>query len=183
MSFPKHAKSQQCCDLYKTQKKGSHVVPSISTNSLTALFSPKLSHFMLHAPKLKKNSSLVPRFFIVAKKKLNKAPPWFPGCSMFPSKLLVPNLFPGRDLPLEHLPSLPTPPVPVPVHCQYQTSASTTTTSSLPNPCQHQCTASIKPVPVLLVLVHQTSASSTDSKSTSTVCATTDSTSNLVYQM
>ena len=38
----------------KCRKKGSHVVPSISPNSLTALFSPKLSHFMLHAPKLKK---------------------------------------------------------------------------------------------------------------------------------
>ena len=70
-----------------------------------------------------KNSSLV--LSQVAK----KAAPWFPGCSMFPSKLLVPNLFPGRDLPLEHLPSLPTPPVPVPVHCQYQTSASTSSTS------------------------------------------------------
>ena len=49
----------------KRRKKGSHVVPSISPNSLTALFSPKLSHFMLHAPKLKKKSSLVPRLFHV----------------------------------------------------------------------------------------------------------------------
>ena len=65
LSFPKHAKSQHCCDLYQMQKKGSHVVPSISPNSLTALFSPKLSHFMLHAPKLKKKSSLVPRLFHV----------------------------------------------------------------------------------------------------------------------
>ena len=112
----------------KRRKKGSHVVPSISPNSLTALFSPKLSHFMLHAPWLKK-FLLGSQVFHCCKKKLNKAPPWFPGCSMFPSKLLVPNLFPGRDLPLEHLPSLPTPPVPVPVHCQYQTSASTSSTS------------------------------------------------------
>ena len=153
MSFPKHAKSQQCCDLYKTQKKGSHVVPSISPNSLTALFSPKLSHFMLHAPKLKKKSSLVPRLFHV---------PIKAACSQ-----LVPRQrFASR----------------APAVSSHAASASTTTTSSISNQCQHQCTASIKPVPVLLVLVHQTSASSTDSKSTSTVCATTASTSNLVYK-
>ena len=126
--------SQACCvtalcDLYQTQTKDSHVVPWISPNSLTVLFSSKLSHFMLHAPKLKKIPPWFPGFLLL-QKKLNKAPPWFPGCSMFPSSLLVPNLFPGRDLPLEHLPSLPTPPVPVPVHCQYQTSASTSTSSA-----------------------------------------------------
>ena len=124
--------SQACC--VQRRQKESHVVPLISPNSLIALFSSKLSHFMLHAPWLKK---VPPCFsvFLKLQKKLNKAPPWFPGCSMFPSSLLVPNLFPGRDLPLEHLPSLPTPPVPVPVHCQYQTSASTSSTSAT-NQCQ-----------------------------------------------